>query len=169
MASIEQIPVNPHDVVMDTCILMDLLFAHRPAHLQAKRLAEVLNASQCTVFLPAHSYFELVSAMACQKRHSLNTPVLVGKREELLPFHTVVVSIDLQFVEDYLIWAAREGHVIDLKGGDMIFVALALRQKIALLSEDEKLRKAARKHDVAAFGIDEYLSRLLPAASVQTP
>lgn len=155
----EQIEISSADVVVDTCILIDMLFSERPRHARAKKLADVLAASKCHILIPAHAYFELVSAVASERRRRGSPLTVVGSRSALLPPGTVVVSIDLSFVNDYLISALTDGHFIDVSGGDMIFAVVALKHSLPLISEDARLRTGAQKLGLDAIDIDTYLSR----------
>ena len=159
--TIEQVEVSPADVVIDTCILMDILFAERPRHARAMDLAALLAASKRNVFIPAHAYFELVSAIASEHRRRVAPLTLVGSRSALLPFTTVVVSIDLNFVNDYLISSLAAGQFANVSGGDMIFVVIALKYKLVLLSEDAPLRVRAQRVGVDAMDADTYISQIL--------
>ncbi len=153
----EIIEVGPEDVVLDTCVLVDLLIDERPRHALAKKLAEALASSNRNVFIPAHAYFEFVAAILCERRQLGAPPTLVGKRSALLPFSNVVVSIDDAFVTDYL--AATMDKLMDVRGGaDMIFVAIAARHGIRLISEDERMIAAAQKAGVRATNIATYMS-----------
>ena len=77
-----------------------------------------------------------------------------------MPFPTVVVSIDLTFVNDYLIAALAAGQLIDTRSGDMIFVAIALKHKLVLVSEDARLLDGARSLGVIAMDADTYVSQI---------
>lgn len=157
----EQVQVSPGDVVLDTCVLMDILFAERARHDRARELADVLRRSGRTAYIPAHAYFELVSAVACEKRRNRNVPLTAtGARDNLLPFRTVIVAVDLQFVDDYLVTLLRNKRPVDVSGADMIFAVVALKHNLVLISEERKLRGKAKEAGVEALGAEEYLSRI---------
>jgi len=153
----KQTVTRPIDVVLDTSVLMNCLFSDRPQHTEAVQLAKYLGMLGSIAFVPAHAYFELVSAAACHKRVD-GKPLTLGSFKKMLPFGWFVVAIDLAFVNEYLITPAAAGILIDLKGGDMIFVALALRHQLTLITEDVKMMRVARQVGVPAMRITEYLA-----------
>ena len=153
----EQIVPKPVDVVLDTAVLMDRLFSDRRQYTEAVRLAQRLADLRSTAFIPAHAYFELASAVACQKRVH-GKPLTLGVFKRMLPFEWFVVSINLAFVNEYLISPLADGVFIDLKGGDMIFVALAHRYGLRLITEDSKMLSVARQIGFTAMRISDYLS-----------
>src|SRR5688500_887924 len=128
----EQFAPRDNDVVLDTSVLMDCLFEDRAGHENAVRMACELAPQYVTAFVPAHSFFELVSAVSCHRRVD-QKPLALGALGKALPFEWVIVTIDLAFVQEYLIAPAAAGVLIDLKGGDMIFVALAFRHNLTLM------------------------------------
>jgi len=143
-SAIEQTSAKVGDVVLDTSVLMDCLFLDRPGHTQAVNLAKVLKGEKSTVFIPAHYYFELVSGVLCEKRVRKQA-LSLGEFKRQLPFEPFIVTIDERFVIDYLIRPVADGNVIDLKGGDMIFAALALGLQIPFITEDRKARNKVRE------------------------
>jgi predicted nucleic acid-binding protein len=155
--AIEETSANAGDVVLDTSVLMDCFFLDRPEHAQAVELARVLEKAGSTVFIPAHYYFELVSAVLCENRVRKQALAL-GEFKLELPLKTFIVTIDERFVINYLIRPAMSGKVIDLKGGDMIFAAIALGLEIPLITEDRKVRSKVRQLGARAFTVREYLT-----------
>ncbi len=161
----EQVPVSPSDIVMDTCVIFDLLFSERERHADAKKLAELLCKASRHAIIPAHAFFEIVSALAAEKRRRQAPLTAVGSRTALLPFPNTVVSIDLAFVNDYLIAPLASGRFINVSGADMIFVAIALKHGLTLISEDEPLRKRAKDSGVSAMSVSEYIDQMSKEAA----
>lgn len=157
MSDSEKLAPLPTDVVLDTCVIVDLLIQERPRHETAKLLAAMLGASGCTVFIPAHAWFEIVSALLAEHHRKGAPQTFVGRRSNLLPFNNVIVAIDEAFVTTLLIEPLLDGVLIDVAGGDMIFAALALKHGMTLISEDEKLLKRAKKVGVSAVDVETYM------------
>lgn len=122
------------------------------------QLTEHLAAKNRTVFIPAHCYFELVSAVLCEFNNERKL-LPIGKFKSSLPFQTFIVTIDERFTMDYLVAPANQGKIIDLKGGDMIFVAIALGLAITLITEDRRMGKKAKQLGFIALSISEYLAQ----------
>ena len=138
---------------------MDLLFVDRPRHGDAQALARHLVASRRRALIPAHAYFEIVSAVLAERNNRKQPLTLVGKRDALFPFETVVVSIDLNFVEEYLTAALAQGIVIDIGGSDMIFGAIALKHKLVLVTEDGRLAKRAAAARIVVSDTKTFVTR----------
>lgn len=111
------------------------------------------------VFIPAHFYYELLSAVLCEFRVR-EKPLTMGELRGKVPFQTFVVTIDERFVIDHLVSPFAAGRIIDLKGGDMIFAALTLGQAIPLITEDRKMQAEVRRLGGWGFTIDEYLAEI---------
>ena len=142
--------------VIDTCVILDMFLIHRPEHARAARLVEELNERNIEVLLPMHAFFELTSAIMCEKRlaqgRGLVGNAAISKEQ---PLKLTQVPIDLKFVDRY-----ATGQMPDLASGDMIFVLLAYHDGLDLVTEDAKMLREAQRFGVAAFNVSDYLSRL---------
>ena len=118
-------------------------------------MARILEVERPTVLVPAHAFFELTSALACEARVR-NDPSNLGELGKQLPFEFVVVPITLQFVDDYLISGLNAGTFVDLTGGDMIFVVLAEKHGLKLITRDKKMAAAAAKIGVVVQTPSEF-------------
>lgn len=158
--TLERTSAEVGDVVLDTSVLMDCMFRERPGHDRAIRLARVLQSEGNAVFIPAHFYYEFVSAVLCELRVR-EKPLTMGELKGKIPFRTFVVTIDERFAIDHLVSPFAAGRMINLKGGDMIFAALALGQAIPLITEDRKMLSEVRRLGGGGFTIDEYLGQIV--------
>jgi predicted nucleic acid-binding protein len=143
-------------IVVDTSVLMDIEFVHRGRHEAGKALAQKLRNEGSLVVVPAHWFFEYLSAVLCEKRR-IGAPLAQGEFKNGPPFLMKMVPIDDVFIKDYLL-ATINDNIVDLKSGDMIFALIALKDKLPIITEDRKLHAIASKLGIRAFTIDEYLS-----------
>ena len=143
-------------IVLDTSVIIDCLLAHRPRHANAVKLANVLRERGEVALIPMNAFFEIVSAVSCDKRTS-GAPPKTGELEEL-PCQQQLIPIDADFLRDYFFDPLNRGQLIDLKGGDMVFVAVALRHDATLITEDVKMGRVARKLGVRVQSITECLA-----------
>lgn len=143
-------------VVLDTNVLTDCLLAHRPRHSSAVRLARLLREKHETVLLPVHGLFELVSAIRAEgTEHGL--PMRLGELGKSVPFDLQLVPIDMEFFESHLLDPLKSGRLISLKGGDMIFVAIAAKHAARLITGDKQMARVAEEVGVRVSSIEGYL------------
>lgn len=151
-------------VVVDTCVLADLLFTNRDRHADASGACHLLSQLGKRVLVPAHGFFELVS-VAFAERHRRSAPLELASFAKSLPFELDVVDINLKFIESHLVAGlATSGDDLNSSGGDMVYLALALGQEIPLITEDKRLHAKASK-----LGISAYTSREFVSACQQPP
>jgi predicted nucleic acid-binding protein len=149
-------------VVLDTCVILDCLLENRSRHADAVRLAKALQECGEVALIPMNACFEITSGICCEKRTQGKTPKL-GELEDL-PCKQKLIPIDTDFLRDYFFDPLGRGQLIDLKGGDMILVAMALRHGATLITEDKKMGKVARDLGVRVQSIAEYLALTAAAA-----
>jgi predicted nucleic acid-binding protein len=144
-------------VVLDTSVIIDSFAPHRPRHASAQRLVHLLKENGHEVLLPAHALLEMTSAIMCEKKR-LGVPVKGLKVDQALPCQLHMIYIDKTFVNDYFLEPLSRGQFIDTAGGDMVFVAVARKHAVPLITEDVKMAKVARAVGVNALTIAEYLA-----------
>ncbi len=129
---------------------------------QASQLADALIRMQVKLFLPMHGFFEVTSAVMCEKRIHTGGLRATESITEDRPLTCTYVPIDMAFVDRY-----TTGEMPDLESGDMIFVMLAKVDHLDLITEDRTMLKEARKLGVNAYTIAEYSGVLLPDRKVK--
>jgi len=154
----ERIEITRGDVVVDTNVLVDLLFSDRPGHADAKQLSQRLAETGVNVFVPAHAFFEIFGVGA-QAHRAGQRLTLVGSKSNLWPFKHVIVSIDLDFVHEYLIEPLSRGVLLDTRGAvDTIAAAIAHKHQLTLITEDRRLTTGAARSGVQTQTVNEYLA-----------
>ena len=144
-----------NSAVLDTSVILDIALSHHPGHAIAAKLSDMLKSKQVKIFLPMHAFFEITSAIMCEKRVT-GTPLKPGNAiTEAAPLRFKQVPIDLAFVHKY-----ATGEAPDLKSGDMIFVVFAKAEGFDLVTADDRMYKEARRVGVSAYKPDEYLAKL---------
>lgn len=101
--------------------------------------------------MPAHALFEVAAAVRQEARR--------GASDEHL-FHTEAnpLDIDSVVIDDAFFARAYSPDLPYLKGGDMIFMALARLEGLPLVTEDQKLLLRSRDAGVVSYCVDEYLA-----------
>jgi predicted nucleic acid-binding protein len=145
-------------VVVDTCVLADLLFTNRDRHAEASKACHLLPQLGKRALVPAHGFFELVSVVFAE-RHRRSAPLELASFAKSLPFELDIVDINLKFIESHLI-AGLSDREDDLNssGGDMVYLALALGQAIPLITEDNRLRVKASRLGISAYTSREFVN-----------
>ena len=138
------------DVIVDTCVLLDICLKQRPRHTEAGKLIPLLKKR--AVYLPMHGMFELSSAIQSEGRRRGNLDFNLTLTEED-PLTLKTITIDQKFLATYLTDDAPR-----LAGGDMIFVAVAKVDNLELITEDNKMYKEAQRLGVKVYRTKEYLN-----------
>jgi len=133
--------------------MVDIVLTGRPRHAEAERLRLWLKARGIRIRMPMHALFELAAAMRQEKIAAAGAKLRFNPgMTEASPFGTDPIPIDDEFFAKYF-----EPSLPYLKGGDLIFVAMAKKDEAVLVTEDTKQLKAAKQAGVAAYDISEFL------------
>lgn len=142
-------------VVIDTSVLIDMVLSSRHRHARAEALRRKLEAAGTTVRTPIYALFEIRAAirqeMADPSARSLRVNRALTEQD---PLSIEYIHVDEAFFQNYY----RE-DLPELRAGDLVFVALAKGDGLALITEDEEQRKKAAAYGVSAYRIDEYLAK----------
>jgi hypothetical protein len=76
-----------------------------------------------------------------------------------------MIPIDDTFMRSYFDEPMQQGVLVDLSGGDMVFVLIARKHGVPLVTSDAKMTRKARGVGVTVYSIGEYLAQLPPAAA----
>jgi predicted nucleic acid-binding protein len=144
------VPSLDEGVILDTQVLIDFAFQHRPRHEAAVRLFESLRSTDIPVVIPGHAIFEYQSAF----RQASNDPSseLAPQARSAQLYHLYPVSIDQALFD-----ASARFSLPRLRGGDLVFVALAAVLERPLVTEDSEIRGKAAELQVSVHSINEYL------------
>jgi predicted nucleic acid-binding protein len=144
-------------LVIDTSVMIDMLIEHRPRHEEAIEFAHLISRMDEIALTPMHMFFELLSAVMCEKR-THGAPPKTGEFEGL-PCRQQSIPIDNDFLRDYLFEPMSKGEFIDLGAGDMIIVAVARKHRVPLITEDKKMARISKELGVDVCSIQEYMTR----------
>jgi hypothetical protein len=142
-------------LVVDTCVLMDMMFVHRARHAEADKMRQLLAKEPHAIVFPMHAHFEILSAAACDKKRLAKLLDLAQPFNDIIDLVLEPKAIDLEFVKNYF-----PQQFIDLKSGDMIFVGIALKESIPLVTEDSKMCAEAKRVGIETYTISEYVAAL---------
>jgi predicted nucleic acid-binding protein len=145
------------NVVVDSCVLIDMFSKDRPRHDAAIRLGKKLGQDDVVALVPMHAFFEILTAMSSETR-KLGRPSQSGEFKGTFPFRQEYVPIDQSFLDHYMFDPLPPRDALNVGAGDLVFLAIAWKRQCPLITEDQKLIKRAAAIGVAALDIEGYLS-----------
>jgi predicted nucleic acid-binding protein len=141
-------------LILDSCVLLDILDESRARHGSAAKLRDHILTESITLREPTHCMFEVCARL---KNPDYRRGMKLSRQLTIsAPLSIQLVSIDEKFFQDYY-----SDSLPYLKGGDLIFLALALKDREILITEDGELKKKSCAVGIRAYSIDEYLA-LIP-------
>lgn len=140
-------------MVIDASVLTDMWIISRPRHSQAVQLARLIQSKDLKPMIPMHAVLELKCAIDSER-------CIPGKGEldpdifsESAPLAITPVAIDGYFLREY-----HDLTVPFMKAGDLPYVLIAKRHNCALITEDIRQYKVAKRFGVNVYTISEYLN-----------
>ena len=140
-------------LVIDTCVLLDILDEARTRHASAAKLRDYVRSGGVTVRAPMHALFEISAQL--KNPDYRRTLKMTKALTDISPLRLDFVPIDEAFFENYY-----TSELPYLKGGDLIFLALAHKEKLPLITEDGALRKKSASIGIQVYSIDEFLAAI---------
>ena len=138
-----------NSLVLDTSVLVDIFNQDSGRHPSALKLANHIVNNNYRVTLPYHALFELGSSMK-REIASLNLNKHITEKRPLL---VNMVPIDDSFLQKYM-----DTSVPYLKAGDLLFVLIAKKEGLKLITEDVAQYEVARAANVEVYKIQDYLN-----------
>lgn len=141
-------------IVVDTSVMVDMLLSIRTRHPEALTLAKQFRHFGFQPTLPCHAFFEIATAIR-NERMQKEGKISMGIFTKEFPLGVKIIPIDMQFVHEHI------DHTIPyMKAGDLIFVAIAKKQGLAIVTEDKLQYERATQGGVKAFTIKQFLEEL---------
>ncbi|QSE97222.1 type II toxin-antitoxin system VapC family toxin [Fulvivirga lutea] len=144
------------NIVIDSSVLADMLFSHRPRHSQAKRIYDFIKEENFEVLFPMHAHFEIISAARMEKNQVGQPLELMESFDADSSINLKPIPIDTEFVNSYF-----PQQLIELKAGDMIFVGIALKEKCPLITEDNQMYREAQKLQIDVNKVGEFIEKYI--------
>jgi predicted nucleic acid-binding protein len=148
------------DPVLDTCVLIDMFDPSCKRHKAAIELGHFLRDNKLICYMPWSSMFE-VNRVIMNIRMNNPKHELSDHFDEDNPIVLERVPIDAAFYQRYFV-----RNLPYTKAADMLFLSMAYVDKRPLITEDDKLIKAALKAKVQVFRSDEYIRSAPKLSSV---
>ena len=139
-------------LVIDTCVLVDMLISTRPRHERARRLRKEIVERGAVILVPSFAMFELSHALRQDlKLNSGKFAISYGLGPEN-GLDLEFVPTDVEFVRSSLALELPE-----LRAGDLVFAALAKGRNLTLVTEDKALSLGSREVGINCLSIKECL------------
>lgn len=132
--------------LLDTCVVVDAVLSSRPRHAASSELVAKLKALDYRFPFPGHGLFEILQAIKSE-RQSGATTMAAGFITDLM-----LISIDESFAHAYL-----DLNLPHMPAGDLIFLSIAAKERVPLITEDASLYKKAKTAGVPVFTVAEFL------------
>jgi predicted nucleic acid-binding protein len=136
-----------HAVVVDTSVLIDFAFESANRHQTATELVRRLVDRQVRIRVPFHAAFEFQSA----NRRATNFEGAIPAKHTFLDHKEFIVELHHVPINTTFVTHYGRGDLPYLKGGDLIFLALARGDNVPIITEDGPLLTKARQAGAEAF------------------
>ena len=136
-------------LIVDTCVFIDAFDEQSENYATSFKLLEYLTIKNELISMPAHGWFEV----QCTLQRLINEkkfkgPVINGK----MNYPIQLIHIDKSFILKYSMT-----DIPYIKGGDYIFIAVAKKNDLPLVTSDNKMIQVCKQCDVQVFTPSEYL------------
>lgn len=143
----------PSHVMADTSVMVDIVLTSRPRHADGDKLRAYLKANNLRLRFPMHGMFELGAALHNEKIGAKGAKLPFNQNmPEASPLEADPIAVDQAFFAKYF-----DPGLPYLKGGDLIFVAMAKKDGAVLITEDTKQYDAAKAAGVEVYRIAAFL------------
>jgi hypothetical protein len=141
-------------VVLDACVMLDMMLAPRPRHAKARKLADLLLAKEISVHCPATVLVEMFAAAAQEFEARGRVPMPAGRPfANVWPFDLFIIPIDQKFVDQFVVPHGVIPPDAFPRGGDLPYLFIALTHDMPLITEDRGLRHVAERLNTAGFAV----------------
>ena len=136
-------------VIIDACIIIDAIHSGAENHDEAHKLLERVKKENYKIVMPMHGFFEIQSTF---KRISRIEGLKVESKynSELKAIKITPVAIDKKFIENYY-----DVEVPYAKAGDTIYMVIAKKLGLPLITRDNKMYKVAKEAGINVFTVSE--------------
>ncbi|MFA4930396.1 MAG: PIN domain-containing protein [Patescibacteria group bacterium] len=140
------------NIVVDTCVLLDIFFKNRSRHSKAKKIGEYAIENNITITVTLFSIFEFSSGSK-QERHNGSTEYKGINEKNALKLNAL--DINQEFFRKYF-----NAKLPYIKAGDCLLLSIAYKDKIPLITEDNHLYKKAKELNLEVYNIGEYIKKV---------
>lgn len=146
--------MNPKLIIVDSSVVVDAFDTNAAGHSDALAFLNAARANGFIVTMPMHGYFEV----RCTLRRIVH---IEGKKispaftsfETAYPIKTI--AIDNKFLDNF-----EDVKVPYMKAGDTIFLVIAKKLGLPLVSRDKPMLEKARECGILALDVHQGLAHM---------
>jgi len=137
-------------IIIDSNVIIDTFDSSSPNYKDSYNFMEHVISKKILFAMPMHGWFEINCTLNRKKKEGLITalPVFAGRMEMPIEF----IHIDDKFLENYI-----EVEVPLLKGMDHIFLVVAKKNNLSLITWDNQMITAGKACGVNIFTPVEWM------------
>ncbi len=144
--------MNNKLVLIDACVIIDAFDSSSSNHNEAHKLIERTRNERYEIIMPMHGFFEIKCAL--QRISQVEGKTVTSPYDsELKGLNIRPQPIDHKFIENY--------YDVDIpyaKAGDTIYMVMAKKLGMPLITRDNGMYKVAKKAGINVFTISEALN-----------
>lgn len=143
------------DVVVDTCIIIDSFDKSSIFHSDCVNILQILMNNRAIIYEPTYAMIEIacvVKRLKAEGKYNLEW-VFNSEKNGLV---TKNIEINNDFLTDWF-----DPRLPYIKSGDYIFMCIANKLKIPIITNDKPLINACEKCDIQAYNSEDALKLLI--------
>lgn len=140
-------------MMVDSCVLIDTFDTSSPNHNEADSFVNYVASKGVMFQMPMHAWYEMnctLKRLVKEKKEHLVIPLFNGLPGIKVEF----VHLDGDFLENY-----KDVDVAVTKGADNIFLVIAKKNNLQLVTFDDKMIKAAEESGIDVYTPGEWMSK----------
>jgi predicted nucleic acid-binding protein len=136
-------------MIIDSNVIIDTFDPSSPNYSASCKFMDHILGKNVLFAMPMHGWFEITCTLRrIQKEKGIVPPILAGRQQMAIEF----IHIDDQFLHDY---SAVDIPVI--KAMDHLFLVVAKKNNLRLITWDEQMTKAGKECGVYVFSPQEWM------------
>ena len=137
-------------LIIDSNVIIDTFDPSSPNYSSSCKFMDYILGKNILFAMPMHGWFEIKCTLnRIQKEKGIVPPILAGRQQMAIEF----LHIDDQFLQNY-----TDVDVPIIKAMDHIFLVVAKKNNLQLITWDEQIKRAAKECNVKVFNPQEWLN-----------
>jgi predicted nucleic acid-binding protein len=139
-------------MVIDSNVFIDTFDLSSPNHSASHKFMDHILGKNILFAMPMHGWFEINCTLnRIKKEKGIVPPILAGRQHTAIEF----IHIDDQFLENY-----SSVDVPVIKAMDHIFLVVAKKNHLTLITWDKQMTQAANECGVDVYNPTEWLKQI---------